>query len=141
MILYESFLEENRSPSGIIPIDNPSYGARNGPNQVQVPGEGVAVIGRTEHLPSTSLQEREFDNPIYSTNTATETVNESADEAVTESNEDRYTEVESRYTEVESRYTVPNSTPRNVYERIDDSSREGEVASGGSGVYYSVVTT
>ena len=55
--------------------------------------------------------------------------------------ESRYTEVESRYTEVGSRYTVPNSTPRNVYERIDYSSREGEVASGGSGVYYSGVTT
>ena len=96
-----------------------------------MPDEGVTVIGRTEHLPSTSLQEREFVNPIYSTNTATEPAIEAA---VPEPNEDRYTEVESRY-------TVPNSTPRNVYERIDDSSRESEVASGGSGVYYSVVTT
>lgn len=118
-------LDQNRSTSDIFPGDNPAYGSRNIDGQNS---EAATVNGRTEHIPSTSVQERDFDNPIYSSDVVSE---------------DPYTLLDpiiDAETSTEDHYTVPNSPPCNIYDRVADDRRAGGAAMD-SGVYYSVINT
>jgi hypothetical protein len=98
------------SPSNTYPGDNPTYDG------------GATLIGRTEHLSHTSIYDREFINPMYSTNTPT------ANEPI----EHQYHLLES------NNYAVPSS-PDNIYDRVPDEFGDGGAISD-AGAYYSVIT-
>ena len=107
---------EQGATGTILPTDNPSYGANGGLNSTQ-DSAGYQVIPalsnnsnvRTEN-PADSLQERDFNNPIY----GSEVVQEHNFDNPIYGGDHSATHVE----EPEDHYTIPNSPPCNVYDRV-----------------------
>ena len=129
---------------GVTPGDNPSYGARNGVNnnyQDVAEYQEIPALAQNGHQqpPTTSPQDRDFDNPLYSD--GSEEVQEREFDNPIYGGEDGPANEEA---ESEDPYTIPSSPPSNVYDRVADDhhARVAVTSTSGSGSgLYSTINT
>lgn len=131
---------------GVTPGDNPSYGARSGGanNDYQEGAEYQEIPARTQNshqqsptASTTSLKERDFDNPLYGDDN--EEVQEREFKNPIYGADDYPVDEEA---ESEDPYTIPSSPPSNVYDRVADDHRVRvavtSTTGSGSGLYSTI---